>query len=545
MNKNRILIIIISMLFIFAFYGQSVFGANTATITGSFQPQSGNVVLSHENPENGSSDVSPSITIWNITIEDPNGDHFNWSIKVVNKSTGYVINTNSSNVTTNGSKEVNITDRLVVSTNYTVYVNTTDNSTWTNESFWFVTWDSANFTVYETLSFGGYVDAQESNASLSPTPANQSTSQNMYVMLYLTVTDPQGDNLNVSWSTNATGTWVYYNSTVASGSTVQQRATFANASATKYWWNVSVNDTDNHWTNETYWFTTATYSWTNWSTWWTFNFTCCVASDFTATKYNRTDINLTWNNCVSEGCDSNVVVRNASGWGAATYPITPTNGTEIYNGTLEKFNDTGLKSGTTYYYTIWGWNNSENEYSIVNYTDSATTQGDIEIYTASVYPANGSTEVERPATNWSIIVNGTDIAVYFYFTNYTETSNKTSLVTNWSGESTQRFVFDTFGWSPRTDFMWGNTKYNWSVNVTDGVTWVNETFIFTSISTYGSSSARYDVQIPLATINAGDAQAAWAKRDGAGYSYNRIYDVQVPHGTINAGDAQLIWSQRT
>jgi len=543
--KNKIILTIVIIFFIFSYSISSVFGGNTAVIIGSFRPQSGQVEFSHENPTNGSTGISPSTTTWNITIEDPNGDHFNWTIKVLNKTTGYVVNTNSDNVTTNGSKSVDVTDLLAVSTNYTVYVNATDNTTWTNESFWFVTYDSTNFTPYDTLSFGGYVNCEESNASLSPTPANESISQDMYVMLYLTVTDPQGDNINVSWSTNATGTWIYYNSTVASGSTVQQRATFANASATKYWWTVNVNDTDNHWTNETYWFSTATYTWGNWSTWWEFNYTSSIPTNFTATMYNGTVINLTWDNSTADAWDTNVVVRNESGWGSATYPITPTNGTEIYNGTLEAYNDTGLKNGTTYYYTIWTWNGTEHAYSIYNETASATTQGDIEIYTTSVYPANGSTEVERPATNWSIIINGTNLDVYFYYTNYSETNNKTSLVTSWTGENTQRFVFDTFGWTPRTDYMWGNTKYNWSVNVTDGSSWVNRTFIFTSVSTYGSSSARYDVQTPLATINAGDAQAAWAKRDGSGYSYNRIYDVQIPFGTINAGDAQLIWTQRT
>ena len=494
--------------------------------------------LSNPNPANESTTVSITETKWNITIEDINADTFNWTITVINSSTGYVLGTNYSNTATNGSKDLNFSGELAYSETYYVYVNTSDFVTWTNESFWFTTESETVFTLYETLTFGGKLDVQADDIILVPSPTNESTDEDMYVILNLTVTDPQGDNMNVSWSTNASGTWIYYNSTVASGSTVQHRALFANESNTKYWWTVRVNDTNNNWQNETYWFSTATYTWSNWSAWWTFNYTAGIPTNFTATTYNGTTINLTWDNLTNGGWDTNVVVRNETGW--TTYPITPTNGTEIYNGTLEAFNDTGLAKGTTYYYTIWTWNNTEHQYSITNDTATALTQGDIEIFETSVYPANESTEVERPATNTSIIINGTNLDVYFYFTNYTSATNLTEVFVSWTGENTQRFEFTDFGWTPRTDWMWGNTKYYWSVNVTDGSTWLNRSFNYMSVASASGKNARYDVQLPLGVLSSADAIKTWASVPA---TYNRVYDVQVPHGVLSSADAQKVWNE--
>jgi len=498
--------------------------------------------ISNPEPENESNDVSINIHTWNVTIEEPEGHTFNWTINVINSSTGYLIGRNSSNVATNGSKFVNFSGKLDYGITYYVYVNTTDFGNWTNESFWFTTESESVPIIYTTLTFGGKCEVQDSPSQnpnvTSQYPVNESTDQDMYPLLNVTVEDPQGNTMNISWSTNASGEWIYYNSTVSNG-TYSQRATFANVSNTKYWWTVRVNDTENHWDNETFWFQTATYTWTNWSDWWTFNYSCEGPTDLSATAYNKTSINLTWTNA-EDGCDANVLVRNETGWGSATYPLTPYNGTEIYNGTLHMFNDTGLKSSTTYYYALWGWNDTENEFSLVNYTDSVTTNGDIEIFETSVYPANESTEVERPATNMSIIINGTNLDVYFYFTNYTDTSNLTEVFKSWTGENTQRFEFTDFGWTPRTDWMWGNTKYYWSVNVTDGSTWLNRSFNYMSVASASGKNARYDVQLPLGVLSSADAIKTWASVPA---TYNRVYDVQVPHGVLSSADAQKVWNE--
>ena len=178
-----------------------------------------------------------------------------------------------------------------------------------------------------------------------PGPSNASTEQDMYPLLNVTVTDPQGDNFNISWSTNATGEWVYFNSTCSNGS-YNQRATFVNASDTMYWWTVKVNDSDGNWVNATYHFTTDTYSWGNWSDWWTFNYTVSGPENLSASTYSKTEINLTWDS-INGGVDAFVLVVNESGW--LGYPLNPQNGNEIYYGTATTFykTDNGGQDWTT------------------------------------------------------------------------------------------------------------------------------------------------------------------------------------------------------
>ena len=128
------------------------------------------------------------------------------------------------------------------------------------------------FIPYDTDYFGMKVEVQgEEPSIIDVSPANASFENDMCPLLLLTVNELQDQNFNISWSTNATDSWVYYNSTCTDG-TFSQRATFANASNTTYWFTVQVNDTDGHWTNATYHFTTANYSWGNWSNWWKFSF---------------------------------------------------------------------------------------------------------------------------------------------------------------------------------------------------------------------------------------------------------------------------------
>lgn len=789
-------------------------------------------VLTNPNPANESTNNLWNTVLWNITIESPNGNTFNWTIQG-SKNIGI----NASNNCVNGSYNITINlGNLTNETTYTVWVNASEtiNNNWTNETFWFSTYQPS-FIVYDTLSFSGFLnvsgnepqltnpiptnqssgsittprlyitvtepegqlfnvtwstnesgswvdfawnssvssgtfsqiatwatglfqhywwkiyvnDTDQSGANATywfitesgtpiisnPGPANASTSQDMYPLLNITVEDPQGDNFNVSWSTNATGTWVYYNSSVTNGS-YNQRATFANASNTTYWWTVKVNDTGGLWTNATYHFTTATYSWGNWSDFWTFNYTCCSPTNFTTSTYSKSAINLSWSNC-ENGADRNVLVVNKSGW--ASYPLDPINttqGTEIYNGTNASFNHTGLLQGTTFYYTIWGYNITTNNYSIVNYSALNTTYseptidviypgngtGDIEktplcriwandtdgdtltitwmenstgswitrnintsftpnntagyefsqfnVYGTSYwwrvyvndgetnvsiqlnfttapniapnqtgegpvngstaqttpqlnitisdnnadscnvtwwsnssgawlqfnenlsidtsspvnlkqtnsnfsaldtmywwrvnltdgttwindtyhfttqdmdmccpYPVNQSTGQSRPPTNISQRINGTNIDVYFYFNNMTPASNTTTLFANWSDISNTWCSFNLFNWSvpgdENTDWVWGNVRYIWYVNITDGSVWDNRTYY------YDTTGSRFDVD-DSGDIVATDVSRTWAHRAGEAV-YNGIYDVGY-NGDITATDCSTVWANRT
>ena len=85
------------------------------------------------------------------------------------------------------------------------------------------------------------------------------------------------------------------------------------------------------------------------------------------------------------------------------------------------------------------------------------------------------------------------------------------------------------------DWIWGNTTYIWSVNISDGVCWTNQTNYF---STDGS---RYDVNSD-GSVNFVDAGLTWIHRDTV-VPYDGLYDVNQD-GTVNFQDAGLVWIHR-
>ena len=585
-------------------------------------------VFSNPNPANESIDVSTSTVSWNITIESPTGATFNWSIE-----TSPNIGSNNANTANNGSKIATISG-LGASVTYTVFVNAseTSNSQWSNETYWFTT-ENIVFVPYATLTFGAKAETQGEEPILSnEQPSNASIDNDMYPLLQITVNEPQSQNFNISWSTNATGTWIFYNSTCLDG-TFSQRATFANASNTTYWWTVQVNDTDSHWTNATYSFTTALYSWSDWSNWWEFIYTCEAPADFEAATINFHAINLSW--ALNETTDRAVVIRNESGY--AGYPISQTNGTLIYNNTGTYHNDTVLNESTAYYYTVWGWNNTESKFSVINQTATNTTQAlnppslfsastfnetqinltwtkgsqadnttilrnasgyphypnslangtliyndtgtnyeDIDLSTATVYyysawtwnnsesvhsltyatdsagttgalsvcceyPVNISTEVNRPPVNISLQINGSGLDVYFYSYNITSFNPVWVLLANWSGVEGARYELINLV-SAGNLFIWGNTTYHWYVNVTDGSTWINSSYEYTTTELANGANARYDVSNDD-WVDGTDLLADYAHRTGT-LSYDGIYDVDGD-GWIDGTDLLLVYANRT
>lgn len=88
-------------------------------------------VFSNERPINGSTVLS--LTAWSITIEDPEGDSFNWTIE-----TSPDIGSDSGNGDSNGSKSCPISG-MARGARYDVFVNATDTGSgrWTRETYWF------------------------------------------------------------------------------------------------------------------------------------------------------------------------------------------------------------------------------------------------------------------------------------------------------------------------------------------------------------------------------------------------------------------------
>ena len=82
-------------------------------------------------PANNSITQELSFT-WQIKIQDPEGDTFNWTIQCNNGQN------NSQNDATNGSKNLNLSG-LAYSTKYTIWVNATDGYDWKNITYYFTT----------------------------------------------------------------------------------------------------------------------------------------------------------------------------------------------------------------------------------------------------------------------------------------------------------------------------------------------------------------------------------------------------------------------
>ena len=129
------------------------------------------------------------------------------------------------------------------------------NSDWINTSF---------NTIYYLQDFI-ILDEEEELAPIinSPIPINDST--NIAIPpngFYITIDNPSGGNMNITWRTNFTGSWESFNITDGGGSGVGDgtycatNTSWITSHSTKYWWSVNVSN-DFAWTNETYCFTTS------------------------------------------------------------------------------------------------------------------------------------------------------------------------------------------------------------------------------------------------------------------------------------------------
>jgi len=195
-------------------------------------------VLTNDNPTNGSTGVSNATVMWNITIVDPDGDTFNWSIEA---STGDI---NSSTLDTNGSYHVNFTTPLTNCATIHIWVNVTDGNCTVNETFWFVV--NCPDVLSIELSY-------PTNGSTGICPCC------MYIEM--NVSSPNGALMNITTMSNWSGSWqaIQYSpifANVTNGTYCFLPMEFIIYNRT-YWWNASVNNGTNTVDSEVYHFTTA------------------------------------------------------------------------------------------------------------------------------------------------------------------------------------------------------------------------------------------------------------------------------------------------
>jgi len=99
----------------------------------------------------------------------------------------------------------------------------------------------------------------------SENPLNQSTNVGLslvgnYSHFNISITDDDGDTMNITWSTNESGIWqtMGANTSVNNGTYYCTNVSWVDSYSTTYWWNVSVDDGNGGWDNNTYYFTTTT-----------------------------------------------------------------------------------------------------------------------------------------------------------------------------------------------------------------------------------------------------------------------------------------------
>ncbi len=147
-------------------------------------------------------------------------------------------------------------------------------------------------------------------------------------------------------------------------------------------------------------------------------------------------------------------------------------------------------------------------------------------------PVDGDTGVERPPDELSIHYEDSDgdsMDVYIHWKNHDG---------NW--ETLASFLglgngIAAYIPSSSNDWVWGDTTYTWCVNVTDGTSWTNETY------TYTTGGSRYDVNNDN-KVNFQDAGIAWIHRTSE-VPYDGLYDVNGD-GKVNFQDAGLTWINR-
>jgi hypothetical protein len=110
-------------------------------------------------------------------------------------------------------------------------------------------------TIFTLTSLTFFVTALAPIFS-NPSPTNGAIGIELTPSLHVTVCDPEGDTMDITFRTNATGTWenIGSNNSVDNGTYYQTSLNMDNYN-TKYWWSVNCTD-GNSWSNDTYYFTT-------------------------------------------------------------------------------------------------------------------------------------------------------------------------------------------------------------------------------------------------------------------------------------------------
>ncbi len=326
-------------------------------------------------PTDGADEIPVNQSQLSLIISDEDGDMINWSIQTC-PDVGSADGSNESC----GEKTCIISDLLYYTT-YVWFVNVSDGSIWTNESFMFTT----------------DIDPTDQLPIISnPLPLNNSTSIDVLMEnISITLEDPDGDNLSCTVEGPYVNDQFLSN---LSNTTITVNLTYPLPYNSQIIWYVNVSDHRSYPVREYFVFTTRDQYYPS------------VPVDCMVQTVNRTVISLNWTKNTS--ADATLIERNTlSQWNISE-------GIQVFNESGNTTTDANVLPGITYYYQIWGYNTTDMIWSNESILLSNRTVENILVNLSNPFPANNSvncsvnlsfsiniSDEENDLINWSIQVN--------------------------------------------------------------------------------------------------------------------------------------------
>ena len=399
--------------------------------------------------------------------------------------------------------------------------------------------------ITDALKFA-YSTTTDDNASSQSgeSPTNGSTNIYLIPSLYVMCIDNDSDMMTATWRSNSSGSWVDFatNANILNNTNITQRNYDFSSASTTYYWSVNLTD-GKFWINETYSFTTtsgcggvSTIQIDNPLETYTFAESICLYTVIVEDTYivlNTTGFNVTSSNAINiriDHIDEDIDNPADGSDDLIVFTVTNTPGATWFN--LSGFEPT--LSYTVKVNNVFFSNEIADSDGVISFTDNPAANDEYSIFwtsgsnTAPVlinpYPSDGAVNIS---------VGGSPINIYA--TDPDSNDMRTDIWTNFTGSWTQvagwdvyspladndsrRFLIDAG--SPGFNFQdaglyWANegwqtdgmrtfqegissngnlsvtddwamtseyTKYWWSVNCTDAVTWTNHTYHFTTETT--------------------------------------------------------------
>ena len=389
--------------------------------------------LSNPSPANGSTGVSVSTSSISVTIADSETT-FNWTI-----TTNPDIGNDGANGASNGSKTCSVSG-LNYDAHYYWTVSAYDGTDWTNATY--------DFTVESDP--GGGPPPNSAPVISAEYPADEATLTSLAPVCHVLVTDANIDSSDINFYNSTDGVtyhWSQKNGSVATGTTVYWSFSQANNYNTVYYWKVTAYDGTIN----------VTYS---------FSFTTIPDSPVIST-YSPADgaVDVTRNTSVSvtifdyQGDSMNITWRsNSSGsW------VDFGHNNSINNGTFSQRFINASEYDTQYWWSVnitGSWTNE---------TYSFTTGSSINPPVISEpIPRNGKSYVSIYMDNVSVVIS--DANNLFDYTIETD-PDIGSISENNADDGVKTCTVSGLAYS---------TTYTWYVNATDGESWTNTSYTFTT-----------------------------------------------------------------